>query len=348
VEVAENDATDTKGINPEIERYLSMWERDPKSRVFAPLAEAYRKSGLVDRAIEICLKGLQIHPNYVSGRVALGRAYFDKGEYSSAKVQLEMVFESDPENLVAAKTLGQIYESDGDLEKALLAYRLALYTTPSAKEIIRKVKSIEGALVRKSRPDDTVSGDGEIEDISASIHSARSALRKSEARIAGELAEEDDESEKDIKDEVERLSRTPEMLLEEDELELEMDLFFSEVSESSVGEYSEFQVRDATNAIVGEARERRREDLMKLTLTELVLRQGYAERAIKVYEEFLANEPDSEQAIRRVIKLKDQLEDIIYEISIREGEPGRQVQEEESRKEVVNSLVHWLQSVKPI
>ena len=51
-----------------------------RARIFAPLAEAYRKAGLVDEAIEVAREGLRIHPNFVGGRVALGRALFDDAE----------------------------------------------------------------------------------------------------------------------------------------------------------------------------------------------------------------------------------------------------------------------------
>ena len=39
--------------NPLIFSYLKKFQEDPASRVFAPLAEAYRKAGLVDEAIDI-------------------------------------------------------------------------------------------------------------------------------------------------------------------------------------------------------------------------------------------------------------------------------------------------------
>lgn len=353
MEVAENEAVSSGGITPEIERYLSMWERDPRSRVFAPLAESYRKIGQIDRAIEICQKGLQIHPNYVSGRVALGRAYFDKRDYAAAKTELEMVFEADPENLVAAKTLGEIYEVEGELEKALLSYRLAHYSTPSATEIVEKIRAIEATLAEKKAKEvdvvvDPTAYQRHVEAFSASLQSARAMLREAEAKIAGESLEEDAESEKDLREELERLRRIPGMLTDAAaEIELEMDLFFSEVTAPSVGSYSDFQVKEAAFALSGKSR-KRNESLMRLTLTELMLRQGYVERAVNVYEEFLASEPDSEQALRRIVELREQLEDIKYEILIREGEPGRQVKEEESRKEVVTSLVDWLQKVKAV
>lgn len=356
MELADNEQFQAKGMNPEIERYLAMWERDPKSRVFAPLAESYRKIGQLDRAVEICLKGLQIHPNYVSGRVALGRAYFEKGDYTNAKSQLEMVFEADPENLVAAKTLGEIYEAEGDYQKALLCYRLAHYTTPSAVEITEKIKGIEDILAIRSEVPATPAEknelrDRELDELSQSLSIARTALRQSEALAAGELAEDEYQEtivKGNIDEAVEKPTGASSVVIDgDDEISLEMEVFFAEAPTPTKGQYTGFQVRQPADAIVADGRARR-EELTKLTQTELMLRQGYIERAMKVYEEFLLSEPENEQAIRRVRELKDQIEDVLYELRIREGEPERQKQEEEERKEVVYTLVDWLHKVKTV
>ena len=66
--------------NPQIYHYLRRYQEDPRSRVFAPLAEAYRKAGLLDEAIEIARDGVRVHPHFVGGKVALARALFDKGQ----------------------------------------------------------------------------------------------------------------------------------------------------------------------------------------------------------------------------------------------------------------------------
>ena len=66
-------------LPPEIEKYHEKWRKDPTSRVFAQLADAYRKTGMLDEAIEVCVEGLKVHPSYNSARVVLGRAYLEKG-----------------------------------------------------------------------------------------------------------------------------------------------------------------------------------------------------------------------------------------------------------------------------
>src|SRR2546422_8119942 len=40
-----------------------------RSRNFAPLADAYRKAGLIDNAIDLCQNGLKLHPDYVSAYI---------------------------------------------------------------------------------------------------------------------------------------------------------------------------------------------------------------------------------------------------------------------------------------
>ena len=54
-------------IHPElIERYQLTLERDPKSQVFAPLSEAYRKMGLLEEAFRISTRGVQFHPIFAA------------------------------------------------------------------------------------------------------------------------------------------------------------------------------------------------------------------------------------------------------------------------------------------
>jgi len=52
-------------IQPElIEKYQIQLEKDPKSQVFAPLSEAYRKMGLLEEAFRIAVRGVQFNPQF--------------------------------------------------------------------------------------------------------------------------------------------------------------------------------------------------------------------------------------------------------------------------------------------
>lgn len=143
---------------PQIYHYLKRYQEDPTSRVFAPLAEAYRKAGLLDEAIDICRDGLRVHPNFIGGRVALARAFFDKRFYDDVVKELEPVVLDAPDNLVAQRLLADSYLILGRIAQALTAYKVLLYFTPQDEELGRMVKEIEtkayedGAIVLQQDP----------------------------------------------------------------------------------------------------------------------------------------------------------------------------------------------------
>lgn len=143
---------------PQIYQYLKRYQEDPSSRVFAPLAEAYRKAGLLDEAIEICRDGLRIHPNFIGGRVALARAFFDKRYYADVVKELEPVVMDAPDNLVAQRLLADSYLVLGRIAQALNSYKVLLFFTPQDLELAQMVREIEtkayedGALVLQNDP----------------------------------------------------------------------------------------------------------------------------------------------------------------------------------------------------
>lgn len=144
--------------NPQIYYYLRRYQEDPRSRVFAPLAEAYRKAGLLNEAIEIARDGIRIHPHFIGGHVALARALFDQGQYQEVVKELEPVVMDAPDNLVAQKLLAESYLILGRIAEALSAYKFLLFFMPQDQEIAGLVQEIEtrayeeGALVLQQDP----------------------------------------------------------------------------------------------------------------------------------------------------------------------------------------------------
>ena len=94
----------------EIEKLEARYRENPKGRNFAPLADAYRKAGLIDNAIELCQTGLQLHPDYVSGHIVHGRCLVDKKDDTGAEAVFRKVLDLDPENILALKVLAEISE----------------------------------------------------------------------------------------------------------------------------------------------------------------------------------------------------------------------------------------------
>jgi tetratricopeptide (TPR) repeat protein len=145
-------------FEPALYGYLKKFQQDPTSRVFAPLAEAYRKAGLPDEAIEIAREGLKIHPKFVGGRVALARALFDKRMYAEVVTELAPVAQDVPDNLVAQKLLAESFLMLGHVAEALSAYKMYLYFSPQDFETAKIVAELEaqayerGALVLRTDP----------------------------------------------------------------------------------------------------------------------------------------------------------------------------------------------------
>lgn len=134
-----------KSANPEAEiaKYEAALLKDPKSRVFAPLAESYRKAGFLDDAVRVCREGLTHNPGYISGRVALARALSGKGEYVEARESITKVVQAAPDNLMAQKLLGQIELSLGHSIEAQSAFQMVLMIDPRDEEAQRFIDEMK-------------------------------------------------------------------------------------------------------------------------------------------------------------------------------------------------------------
>jgi len=139
-------------ITPEMERYRAMIAKDPGSRVFAALAELYRKAGMLDEAVKLCLDGTKAHPKYMSGRVALARAYFDKGMVKEAKEEVLTVVSITPDNILANKILGEIQLLEGDTDRAVESFAKVLTLAPDDTEAKLRLDEARKSPGRKEPP----------------------------------------------------------------------------------------------------------------------------------------------------------------------------------------------------
>jgi len=114
----------------DIEKLKERLEKNPDSKLFVPLAEEYRKAEMFDEAIEVLKQGLELQPNYMSARVALGKIYLEKEMLDEARAEFEKVVKAIPDNLFAHKKLAEIYKETGNVEKALMEYETILKLNP--------------------------------------------------------------------------------------------------------------------------------------------------------------------------------------------------------------------------
>ncbi len=126
-----------------VERYQEIYEKDPNSKVFAPLAEAYRRMGLLDEAIELAEAGVAKHPHFSSGRVALGKVYAQKDRHLDAIVHLKAAVDISPENILAHQILAESYFKLGKLHDAMQSYKMVLFLNPNDEKIAELVQKLE-------------------------------------------------------------------------------------------------------------------------------------------------------------------------------------------------------------
>lgn len=126
-----------------VEKYQELYQKDPKSKVFAPLAEAYRKMGMLKEALQICERGVNLHPHFSSGRVAYAKVLMDQNNFETAVTHLEKAVELSPENLLAHSLLAECYLKVRDVKKALRAYKMALFINPFDTRSAQMIKKLE-------------------------------------------------------------------------------------------------------------------------------------------------------------------------------------------------------------
>lgn len=130
----------------DIEKLKEKFDKDPNSKLFLPLAEEYRKEGMLEEAIDVLQRGLEKHVTYTSARVLLGKTYLEKGMMDEARKEFESVIKIVPDNLFAHKKLAEVYRDTGETALAIKAFKVILKLNPMDEESISNLKDIEAAL----------------------------------------------------------------------------------------------------------------------------------------------------------------------------------------------------------
>jgi predicted Zn-dependent protease len=133
-------------MNYLIEKYLKAYKKNPQSRIFAPLAEAYRKANHLPLALQIAQEGLLHHPDFMGGKVALSRIYFDMREYEKVIQILSPVCDKAPDNFVAQKLLSEAYLLTGNSPAALQAFKIMLFFYPQNTELEGLIRELEAQI----------------------------------------------------------------------------------------------------------------------------------------------------------------------------------------------------------
>jgi tetratricopeptide (TPR) repeat protein len=260
----------------DIKKFEDILAKDPNSYCFAPLSELYRKLGLLDDAIGVAQRGTDVHPEYVGGYMALGRAYFEKGMREKSKEALERVAKATPENLLAQKLLFQIYNDEGNTSAAERALQLLVSFNPEDVESRLMLESIRKSV---SSTEDLVSVPTMADEISGEAQTV--ALPEEElAPVTTCLPASG----------------------------IDTDAEFTEIidSEETFLSLDEMDEEGETTAL---SESFRPSPLPTLTLAELYASQGFQRQALNVYEELLREDPENVRLLERVDSLRRSLDD---------------------------------------
>lgn len=130
-------------LSPLFLRYQTDYEKNPRSHVFAPLAEMYRKTGMVEKAMDILSQGIKYHPDYLMGHLGLAFCYYDIKQYRLAFTTLKPLVETNRDNIRLQKLFVDTCIALNNKEEALNTCKYLLFINPKDKEIAQKLAVLE-------------------------------------------------------------------------------------------------------------------------------------------------------------------------------------------------------------
>jgi tetratricopeptide (TPR) repeat protein len=131
------------------EKYNKMYEANPLSTVFAPLAECFRKMGRKDKALSILRVGIKNHPDYLLGYLGLAQCYFDLEQFNLAYNTLRPLIEKNRENIRLQRLFAKICDKTNHEVEALEAYKFLLFLNPKDSDAAFNVRNLEDPLLKK-------------------------------------------------------------------------------------------------------------------------------------------------------------------------------------------------------
>lgn len=164
-------ADELKNSSPLLIKYLRAFEANRSSRVFAPLAETYRKIGMLDEALKVLREGIKRHPTYTLGYIVLAHCYYDRGNYEQAYNVIRPLVADHLDNTLLQKIFADTCDKLLLFEEALDTYKYLMFLNPRDEEVAAKVKVIETELLKEKQsllilPDSTPQQlAGKVEDV---------------------------------------------------------------------------------------------------------------------------------------------------------------------------------------
>lgn len=292
-------------LNELINKLEKIYLKKTHSFIFFPLAYAYYKADLPNKAEVILRAGLSFYPKYWGAKALLGKILYEKDELRESKQHLEIVLRMVPENMLAQKLLFQIYKKIGLNKSSEEEVRVLeiLEKTEGYKK--GEIKFIEKPKIQI--PDESLSVEKRI-----SLSESLTAEKKDEELLPTEV-------------DISGLAQLEKSFIQGDDTERAETL-----KQDGVPEQID-QIPLKQKIIKPESEH---QEIITATLAELYFNQGLFDRAIDIYTKLIIKQPDREDWINRVKeiqKVKDQNEKDVKKEGIKEQMNVTKMDDEKKR-----------------
>lgn len=271
-----------------------MYEKKPRSRVFAPLAETYRKLGMIDESLRILEKGIKIHPSYTLGYIVLANCYYDLQNFESAYNAIRAFIPGNLENLKLQKLFAKCCMKLGYLDEALNTYKNLLLLNPKDMFVADQIKLLEDDLIVNQENSTSLQSDSEAvsfdEDNWVSVDFSNSQSKTSQSPEQIEWEAEQDQLSKFKRD------------VEEKRLEIEEKPLDHEFYQEDFDNESENVVTAEEDELVKSQDEG---PIITHTLVDLYCSQGHFDKAEQILKDILELHPNDLATHNKLSEVQD-------------------------------------------
>ena len=135
--------TSTASIRDRIDKCRKILDADPNSQIFAALAEAYRRSGDLDKAFRVCQAGLKIHPSYGAAHIVMAKINLDRHQYDWAEIETRKAAELDGWTRAAELLLAETHIYKGEFQQAMKILQRLKAGDPQNEQVMRLLEIAE-------------------------------------------------------------------------------------------------------------------------------------------------------------------------------------------------------------
>ncbi len=134
-----------EGQGSRLATHLQEFRSNPRSHVFAPLAEYYREKGMLRQALAICEDGLKYRPSFTRGILAYAHCLFDLKRYADCLRETEKLLEENWENIGAQRLQASVFIKLRQYKAAKTSLQQILYLVPQDSKSLRLLEKIQQA-----------------------------------------------------------------------------------------------------------------------------------------------------------------------------------------------------------